>query len=298
MSLRARPGPVILSEPPSGIVRSDRGSRFAPGARHERSRQAAARDARAARMLAASRAAPERERHAMRQQVVVEFMDVARSIALRFHTGVSDRADLEQVAYVGLVKAVERFDGACGHDLLSFVVPTVSGELKRYVRDTTWSVRPPRALQELHLEVREAVEGLAQSLGRPPTAGEVASDLGRPLALVEEAMRCPQARRAASLDAPAQVSRTARAEPTAALGTNLASDAADLDQADFALILARACRSLTEEDRRVLYLRYYCDLSQTEIAKRTGVSQMQVSRMLSRILVLLRESIAVNPFRI
>lgn len=262
------------------------------------SRYAAARNARAALLLSRARSSPLPEARRLRQQLVVEYMDVARSIASRFHTGHVDRADLEQVAYVGLVQAVERFDERCGPDLLAFVVPTVTGEIKRYVRDTSWSVRPPRALQELHLQVRDTADALALRFGRAPHIDEIAAELGVSHASVVEARHCRAARRATSLDAPSGTGSAARSAVTAPLGDNVASDAGDFDQADFALILARACRTLSAEDRRVLHLRFFRDLPQTEIARACGVSQMQVSRMLARVLVLLRESIAVNPFRV
>ena len=257
------------------------------------SSDAIARNARAVAMLISARSSPPEERRRIHQQVVLDYLDVAHAVAGRYRSPSQDPHDLRQVAYVGLTKAVQRFEPERGEDIVSFVVPTISGEIKRYLRDSTWTVRPPRSLQELHAELRRSMEDLTQRLGREPTLAELAEAAGKPPAVVAEALGCAQGRQPVSLDTP--VGGEAREAGCATLGDALPAPATDFERADLAITLAQACRSLSPSERRILHLRFYREYTQTQIAAECGVSQMQVSRLLTRILGTLRARLVASP---
>lgn len=249
---------------------------------------AAARNARAVALLRAARSASPYERRRIHQTVMLDYLDVARAVASRFRHRGGELGDLRQVAYVGLAKAVHRFEPTRGGDIVSFAVPTISGEIKRYLRDTSWVVRPPRRVQELSLELREATESLRGRLGREPSVAELAAEVDRDEPLVREALRCGEDRRPLSLDAPID-DRSDSSDP---LIETLSRAESDFERADIALTLTRACRTLSAFERRILYLRFFREQTQSEIAAECGVSQMQVSRLLARILATLRSRIA------
>lgn len=210
------------------------------------------------------------------EELVRRHESLATTIARRYRgKGVSEE-DLEQVALIALMKAIHRFEPTKG-ELRSFAAVTISGELKRQLRDRGWSVRVPRGLQELAMAVARASQELAQESGRAPTLAEIAASLEVTEEEVAEAMSVGQGYRAASLD-----------EPDPSTGTPMADLMGGLDEG-LAVVLERAgldeaLRSLPERDRLVVYLRFYEDLTQSEIADRIGVSQMHVSRILSRAL--------------
>lgn len=246
----------------------------------------AARNARAvARLDAAQRAALAELRCAQRS-VTAEYLEVARAIARRYRCRPQDRADLQQVAYLGLVKAVKRFDSAHGDDVVGFAAPTIAGEIKRHLRDSSWSVRPPRGLQELSSELRESIPELAQRLGHEPSLAEIAAETGHSRERIARALECARSRQALSLDAPID------ADGATPLSELLHAPADDFERADLSITLEAALRRLSPADRRVIHLRFSLDLTQREIAAECGVSQMQISRRLASILGQLRIELA------
>lgn len=234
----------------------------------------------------AARAGDDRERRALWDRVVVLNMEVARSIASRYRgRGIADE-DLDQVSFVGLVKAVRRFEIGFDGDLLSYAVPTIRGEIRRHFRDRGWTVRPPRRIQELQGRIWGARDQLVQALGRSPRPTEVAEFVGESLDDVVEALAAKECFTPASLDRPV----------TPGASTSLAdlqgSEDSQAGPAEARLVLAPAVRRLKERDRRILFLRFFEGCTQEEIAQEIGVTQMQVSRILSRIFSELRGQLA------
>jgi len=216
----------------------------------------------------------------LRAALVERYLPLARSIARRYARGAEPLDDLFQVASVGLIKALDRFDPARGVAFSSFAVPTIAGELRRYFRDRTWAVRPPRDLQERALAVERTSEELTNRLGRSPTVPQIGQALELPDEDVLEAMQALRAGAATSLSAPRGADED---------GSRTVEDTIGADEAGFALAEQRVtyeqlARRLTERERRVLELRFEGDMTQEEIGKQVGVSQMQVSRVLRQAL--------------
>lgn len=224
----------------------------------------------------------EDERSVLRAEVVVLNMGVARAIAHRYRQRGLAEEDLVQAAYVGLVKAVNGFDPSHERDFLSYAVPTVTGEVKRYFRDFGWAVRPPRRVQELQGSIAKSSTELTQRLGRSPKPSEVAALLGIDVEQVIEALAADGAFTPASLDVPVGE------DGTATLGDLMPEDEADFESAEARVVLGPAVRKLAVRDRRILELRFFEGWTQEQIARDIGVTQMQVSRLLSRILKDLR----------
>ena len=206
-------------------------------------------------------------------------MRLAEFLARRFaHRGES-ADDLQQVALVGLLKAVERFEPDRGLQFSSFATPTIVGELKRHFRDRGWAVRVPRRIQELRLELDRTVNDLTQELGRPPTPGEIAQRAGVLEEEVLESMEAGSLYRLASIDAGAGDSESPNS-PAQRLG--------DVDEAliavDERVTLSEMLAVLPERQQQIVYLRFFEGLTQSEIAERIGISQMHVSRLLVRSL--------------
>jgi RNA polymerase sigma-B factor len=222
---------------------------------------------------------------AARDALVERFMPLARSLARRYDRSSEPFDDLVQVACLGLVKAVDRFDADRGHAFASFAVPTILGELKRYFRDSGWAVHVPRGPQERALKVEEAQQRLTLRSGRAPTVSEIAEYLEISIEDVLGALQAAQAYDALSLDAP----RPSRDGDSETYGESLGEEDDRFELVDADVTVAEALRDLSARERRVLQLRFVEDLTQTEIAKRVGVSQMQVSRLLRRALDRLRE---------
>ena len=219
-----------------------------------------------------------------RDRRVLDNLGLAQSLARAyFRDDPSHDEDLVQVAYMGLVKAATRYRCDNGSSFAAFAVPTISGELKRHLRDHGWYVRPPRHIQEARHHLREAEGRLTQRLGRAPSVAELADDLGESEALVREVQCAAGDMRPVSLDAPA-----ARDHETT-LGDLIPDPGDALARADAALLLHAAVRRLPAQERVVLHLRFIEDRTQQDIATRLGISQMQVSRLLSRSLATLRE---------
>ena len=224
----------------------------------------------------------EREKQSLRAEVVVLNMGVARAIAHRYRQRGLAEDDLVQAAYVGLVKAVNGFDPSHERDFLSYAVPTVTGEVKRYFRDFGWTVRPPRRVQELQGQIAKISSELTQKLGRSPRPSEVAEHIGLDVESVIEALAADGAFTPASLDVPVGE------EGAATLGDLMPGEDAELSSAEARVVLGPAVRRLAPRDRRILELRFFEGWTQEQIAQDIGVTQMQVSRLLSRILKDLR----------
>jgi len=226
------------------------------------------------------------EREGLLDAVVVLNMGVARAVSRRFRNKGVPNEDLEQVAFLALTRAARNFDQSLRHDFLSYAVPTIRGELKKHFRDHGWTVRPPRRIQELQGRIMNARGELTQQFGRSPRPSEIATALDEDLEQVLEALSTDGCFAPASLDRPV-------GEDT---GTTLGELVSDEDRgqraAEARVVLAPLVRRLAERDRRIINMRFFEDLTQQEIADRIGVTQMQVSRLLSRILADLHEDLS------
>ena len=223
-----------------------------------------------------------------RKDLALAHLGLADALAHRYWNGQSDWCDLQQVARVGLLKAAMRFRSDPELSFVAYAVPTICGEIKRYLRDHGWVVRPPRRVQDLRQHVRLAVSELAQVLGREPTSAEVAAALNVGTKDVEEALLSESSVRPQSLDAPGI------ADPGSPLGERLGCDDAAFARVDELVSLNCALRSLTDWERRLLSLRFQQDLKQQDIASVLNISQMQVSRALSSLLAKLRRQLGAD----
>jgi RNA polymerase sigma-B factor len=226
--------------------------------------------------------------HRARAELVERFGPLARKLARRYQGAREPLDDLVQVANLGLVKALDRFDYECGVAFSSFAVPTIVGELKRYFRDLGWAVHVPRGAQELALAVERAQQKLIAHAGVPPTIGELAQYMELSVEQVLDGLEAAAAHHSISLDAPRDDGKC----DAGTLAEVLGEVDGRFELVDEGVTIARAARHLTERERRVLALRFVDDRTQTEIAARIGVSQMQVSRILRRSLARLRELVA------
>lgn len=218
---------------------------------------------------------------AVRETAVIRYLPLARRLAARFGRSGEPIEDLEQVASVGLLNAIDRFDPERGTTFASFAVTTILGELRRYFRDRTWALRVPRTLQELTLQIERARDELTASLRRQPTLAELSQHLGTSEELILQALELSLARCAFTLERPQRDGEAGEPEMPGSLddGYTLAEHRATL-----APLLAR----LTPNEAEIVFLRFGEDLTQDAIARRVGVSQMQVSRVLHRSLGRLR----------
>lgn len=218
----------------------------------------------------------------LRNQLVEEHIELARALARRFANRNEPLDDLEQVAMLGVLKAVERFDPEFGTPFAAYAVPTITGELRRYFRDHGWMVRVPRRIQNLHLQMGALVTELSQRLERSPTVAELAEAAGVDEEDVLEALEAANCYRPGALDA--SPSGNDPAERVGAVDD-------DLESADDRVVLLPLLEQLPRQEQRILYLRYFEDMTQSEIAKDLGVSQMQVSRLLARSLATLASGV-------
>src|SRR4051812_48508159 len=209
-----------------------------------------------------------------REQLVGEMMPLVNSLARRYARG-GNHEDLVQAGLMGLTKALERFDTSTGATLSAYAVPTMLGEMRRWLRDHSWAVHLPRGLQEATLAVSKASSSLEESLGRAPTPQEIADKLGLGLEEVVEALLAGRAYDATSLQ-----QRIGHDSEDLSLGDTLGGDDIEYDRRELVLTLRQARHVLSERDRLVLHLRFVEDMTQSEIGKEIGVSQMQVSRIL------------------
>jgi RNA polymerase sigma-B factor len=225
-----------------------------------------------------------RDRRA-REALIERFMPLARSLARRYRRSSEPFEDLVQVANLGLVKAIDRFDASRGNAFTSFAVPTILGELKRYFRDSGWAVHVPRGAQERARKVEEAEQLITGKTGRPPTVNQLAQYLELSYEEVLDGLETTQAYATVSLDAP----RPTEDESSGSYGDSIGQHDGTLALVDDSVTVSAAIKHLPIRERQVLHLRFAEDLTQTEIAERIGVSQMQVSRLLRRSLQSLRE---------
>jgi RNA polymerase sigma-B factor len=218
------------------------------------------------------------ERHRLTNLLAAVNMEVADSVVARYRGRGIATEDLEQTAYLALTKAARRFDPCSGHDFLSFCVPTIRGEVRRYFRDKGWVVRPPRRIQELQQRVWHAQEDLGTRLGRPATVDELAEHLEESSRDIREALDGHGCFSPASLDRPVSDDG---GQPLADMLTS--EEDREEQAAEARVALAPVVRRLSTRDRRILQLRFFDGLTQREIADDLGVTQMQVSRLLTRI---------------
>jgi RNA polymerase sigma-B factor len=223
------------------------------------------------------------------EQLVAELLPLVRHLASRWSAKVS-RDDLVQAGLLGLTKALDRFDPAYGASFTGYAVPTMLGEMRRHLRDHAWAVRVPRALQEEAMRVTNAIQALEPRLGRSPSPQEIADHLQLDVETVIEAIIAGRAYHSSSLDQPAG---TSSEELT--LGDTVGVEDVELLRREIAVVLNHARHVLTDRERYVLHLRFQRDLTQTAIAERIGVSQMQVSRILRSTLAKLRSEIEAEP---
>lgn len=221
-----------------------------------------------------------------REELVRLYYPLIASLARRYQGYGEPYDDLLQVASIGLLKAIERFDPGRGVRFSSYVTPTVVGELKRHFRDRAWSVRVPRRLQEHALLLRDVVEDLSQDMQRSPTVPEIAQSSGLTDEEVIEAMDALNAYTGASLDAPAEED-----EGNADYAPLLATDEPGIEFVEGWVDLEPHLARLGERDRRILYLRFFRSWTQGRIARELGISQMHVSRLLSQTLQTLRDAV-------
>ncbi|MCW3064415.1 MAG: polymerase, sigma 28 subunit, Sig subfamily [Solirubrobacterales bacterium] len=211
-----------------------------------------------------------------RDELVRRFLPMARKLALRYARGSEPLEDLEQVAALGLLKAVDRYDPGRGFAFTSFAVPTILGELRRHFRNFAWTAHVPRAVQERVMAVRRATDELTRAGERKPTVGRLAEHLGNTEEEVVEALGA-----AASTDrVPLDASAAGHDGEMLTLAERLGRDEAGYELVEDRGTVASVLHVLTQREREVLTLRFFGGLSQTEIAERIGVSQMQVSRVL------------------
>ena len=222
-----------------------------------------------------------------RERIVQRCLPLADHIARRFDGRGESREDLVQVARVGLVNAVNRFNVDAGSDFVSFAVPTIMGEVRRHFRDNSWSVKVPRRLKELHLRLGTATSELSQRLGRAPTASELAQELGIDREEVVEGLVAGSSYNTLSIDS----GGGGGDEDAPAIVDSLGDLDTALERIENREMLRPLLAALPERERTVLLLRFFESQTQTQIAQRVGVSQMHVSRLLAKSLARLRDQL-------
>jgi RNA polymerase sigma-B factor len=220
---------------------------------------------------------PEEHRRVLHEVIVLN-MDMADAVVSRYTGRGVATEDLRQVAYIALTRAAHHFDPTQGTEFAAYAVPSMRGEVRKYFRDHAWMVRPIRRIQEIQPQINRAEDELWRELGRSPRPAEVAERIGEPVEIVVEALSADGCFSPSSLDKPVIAAETA-----APLGEFLGVDDAAQGQAEARVILRPLIRRLSERDRRILDMRFVQGLTQREIAEDIGVTQMQVSRLLTRI---------------
>ncbi len=223
---------------------------------------------------------------AVRERLVDQYQALVRSLARRFAGRGEPLEDLEQVGFLGLIAAIERFDPDLGLEFTTFATPTILGEIKRYFRDKSWAVRVPRRLQETYAKVVRVQQELGQELGRSPTVAEIATHLELEPDEVLQALEAGPAHRAVSLDAPAQ-----GADEDQEVGDRVGIVDENLGRIELQNVLSSALRHLTPREQEIMILRFVEQLPQTEVARRLGISQMHVSRLQRAALEQLRREV-------
>jgi RNA polymerase sigma-B factor len=222
----------------------------------------------------------------LRDRVIEAWLPLARHLAHRYSGRGEPTDDLIQTATVGLIKAVDRFDPDRGVDFAGYAIPTIIGEIKRHFRDRTWSVRVPRRLQELRLAITDANATLTHTLGRSPTVADISVHLDVTEEDVLEGLEGARAYHATSLSTPVS------ADGNTELGDTLGAEDHEYELAETRVALGPALATLNEREQKILTLRFYGNLTQSQIADQIGISQMHVSRLLTRALTKLRAELA------
>jgi len=227
-----------------------------------------------------------------RNALITHHMPLARRLAARYRSSHDGNEDLVQVAMVGLIGAVDRFDPERATSFASFAIPTILGELKRHFRNTAWAAHVPRRAQELSLRVEQASRELLTRSGRTPTVPDLAQYLELDIETVVEGLEAGGAHHATSLDAPS--GRATDGDESESLAETIGGDDERLRLAETRISLSSSIRRLSPQEREALSLRVNDELLQVEIADRLGCSQMQVSRLLRRAAGRLREDGAIS----
>ncbi|GIF04966.1 SigB/SigF/SigG family RNA polymerase sigma factor [Actinoplanes siamensis] len=224
----------------------------------------------------------------LRDDTIEAWLPLARHLANRYAGRGEPVDDLYQVAVLGLIKAVDRFDAERGIDFAGFAIPTIIGELKRHFRDRTWSVRVPRRLQELRLAITAANSSLHNTLGRSPTVADIAEHLNITEEEVLEGLEGARAYNSTSLSTPVN------AEGTTTLAETLGGEDNGFEHAELRVALGPALATLDEREQKIISLRFYGNMTQSEIAAQIGISQMHVSRLLTKALAKLHKQLGAT----
>lgn len=228
------------------------------------------------------------QRENLREWIITGYIPLAEHIARRYADRGIGKDDLDQVATVGLIHAIDRFDPERGIDFLSYAVPTVMGAIRRHFRDTAWPVRLPRRLQELRMAINTASDHLSRTLSRPATAADLADRLGIPESEVHEGLQAIQSFRSVSLDQSAFADGLSPAE-------TIGADDPAFGRVDDLESLLPLLRQLPERERQILSLRFFGEKTQSQIGAEIGLSQMHVSRLLRSTLLGLRVDLLTAP---
>jgi len=225
-----------------------------------------------------------------REQLIEQYLPLVRSLARRYANRGEQLEDLVQVGAIGLIKAIDRFDVDRGVELSTYATPNIIGEIKRHFRDKGWSIRVPRGLQELNVRLSQLLERLTAELERSPTISELAEAAGVTEEEVLEALESGQAYTTVSLSAPSGQGEDGQVDPLESLGELEHAYEVSEDRA----VLAPGLEALDERERRILHLRFWEGLTQSQIAAQVGISQMHVSRLIRRALEKVRDEIATG----
>ena len=225
--------------------------------------------------------------------LVTRYQPLVRACVLRYRNSIEPQEELMQVGYVGLLKAINNFDPAVGASLASYAQPCVSGEIKRHFRDKRWQVHVKRSLQELRLEIRNATGDLTSRLGRLPSEAEIAAHLNISADDVREARQAELAFHTASLDSP-----LATEDGTASLGDMLGVEDPGLEHVIDMQAVWTHWSGLPDREQQLLLMRFYGNMTQSEIGLRLGISQMHVSRLLAEAIAYLREQLTDSPVQV
>jgi RNA polymerase sigma-B factor len=225
---------------------------------------------------------------AAREQLINQYMSLVRSLARRYSYRGEQLEDLVQIGAIGLIKAIDRFDLERGVELTTYATPNIIGEIKRHFRDKGWSVRVPRGLQELNVQLSRLIEQLTVQLGRSPTIPELAKAAGSEEEEVLEALESGRAYSSLSLSTGGSQDDGEELDPLESIGSEEHQYEVSEDRA----VLAPGFKALDERERKILQLRFFEGLTQSQIAQQVGISQMHVSRLIRRSLEKIRETIA------
>jgi RNA polymerase sigma-B factor len=227
---------------------------------------------------------------AAREQLINQYMSLVRSLARRYSYRGEQLEDLVQIGAIGLIKAIDRFDLGRGVELTTYATPNIIGEIKRHFRDKGWSVRVPRGLQELNVQLSRLIEQLTVQLGRSPTIPELAKAAGSEEEQVLEALESGRAYSSLSLSTGGSQDDGEELDPLESIGSEEHQYEVSEDRA----VLAPGFKVLDERERMILHLRFFEGLTQSQIAQQVGISQMHVSRLIRRSLEKIREEIAAE----